>query len=96
MSASERTNYLGKTKDEVSSFVSTTSRGRSIRYPHLAVRQGSFRGGRMGIESTYDLQVRQGLLKFIHSSVGDLGLGEVKLGKFDQPLEMHQPGLSVT
>ena len=45
----------------------------------LAMRQGRCRAGWIGIESTVDLQLRQSLLQFVHTGVGDLSSGNVQM-----------------
>jgi hypothetical protein len=44
----------------------------------------------MGSNSTVDLQVRQSLLQFSHSGVGDLRLPHVKILELGEASQMHQ------
>ena len=55
-------------------------------FRRLAMRQGRFQAGWMGSESTCDLQLRQSLLKFFHSGIGDLSAAEYEVRELCQPL----------
>jgi hypothetical protein len=57
----------------------TSGHSRLETARRLAMRQRGFQSGWMGIESTGDLQTRQGLLQIFKSSIGDLGSVEKDL-----------------
>jgi hypothetical protein len=59
----------------------------------LAMRQTRFLAGWMGITSTVDRQAGQSLLKFPHSSVGDLRVANVEDNEVDELLQMRQPSV---
>ena len=62
-----------------------------VRRCRAAMRQGRCQAGCISCESTADLEVRQGLLKFFHASVGDFGAAEFDDGEVRQPRQMRQP-----
>ena len=47
----------------------------------------------MGVLPTFDLQVRQGLLKILHSGVGDLRGLYIEKCELGQTLQMHQSSI---